>query len=122
MFDYRVISVDKVVDGDTVDVTLDLGFYIYKRERIRVLGIDTSELTSRDPVLRERAIQGREFARKWFSADLSQYELRVQTIKDKSDKYGRILGDFRYVGYSPMELGSSYSEAILKSGLADPYS
>ena len=116
MYEYKVVSVDKVVDGDTVDVTLDLGFHIFKKERIRIFGVDANELTSKDPSLRDRAMLGKEFARKWFSQDLRKRQLTVKTYKDKSDKYGRMLGDFRFSG-EPL----SFSEAILEAGLAKVY-
>ena len=42
-YNFRVISIDKVLDGDTIDVTIDLGFDLYKKERVRVAGVDTPE-------------------------------------------------------------------------------
>ena len=46
-YNFRVISIDKVVDGDTIDVTIDLGFDLYKKERVRVAGVDTPEKRTR---------------------------------------------------------------------------
>ena len=42
-YNFRVVSVDRVLDGDTIDVTIDLGFDLYKKERVRVAGVDTPE-------------------------------------------------------------------------------
>ena len=53
-YNFRVIEVNKVVDGDTIDVTIDLGFGIYKKERVRIAGIDTPEKRTRD--LEEKAL------------------------------------------------------------------
>ena len=53
-YNFRVISIDKVVDGDTIDVTIDLGFDLYKKERVRIAGIDTPEKRTRD--LEEKAL------------------------------------------------------------------
>ena len=53
-YNFRVVSIDKVVDGDTIDVTIDLGFDLFKKERVRVAGIDTPEKRTRN--LEEKAL------------------------------------------------------------------
>ena len=53
-YNFRVVSVDKVLDGDTIDVTIDLGFDLYKKERVRIAGGDTPEKETRD--LEEKAL------------------------------------------------------------------
>ena len=53
-YNFRVISIDKVVDGDTIDVTIDLGFDLYKKERVRIAGVDTPEKRTRN--LEEKAL------------------------------------------------------------------
>ena len=52
-YNFRVVSIDRVVDGDTIDVTIDLGFDLYKKERVRIAGVDTEKRT-RD--LEEKAL------------------------------------------------------------------
>jgi hypothetical protein len=47
-YNFRVISIDRVLDGDTIDVTIDLGFDLYKKERVRVAGVDTPEKRTKD--------------------------------------------------------------------------
>ena len=47
-YNFRVIKIDKVLDGDTIDVTIDLGFDLYKKERVRIAGVDTPEKRTRD--------------------------------------------------------------------------
>ena len=47
-YNFRVTSIDKVLDGDTIDVTIDLGFDLYKKERVRVAGLDTPEKRTRN--------------------------------------------------------------------------
>ena len=47
-YNFRVVSIDRVLDGDTIDVTIDLGFDLYKKERVRVAGVDTPEKRTRD--------------------------------------------------------------------------
>jgi micrococcal nuclease len=110
MYHYKVLSVEKVVDGDTVDVVIDLGFSLYTKQRVRILGIDAPEIRTRDPKEKERGEASKEFAEAWFSDG----EFTVQTTKD--DKYGRILGDFRKVGEE-----MSYSESVLSEGFGVPY-
>lgn len=111
MYTYRVLKVERVVDGDTVDVVLDLGFGLSLKQRLRVIGIDTAELRSKDPDEREAALKAKEFAEQWL---LSNGQMIVTTYKD--DKYGRILGDFKRE-----HRAETFSEAILASGLALPY-
>jgi hypothetical protein len=47
-YNFRVIEINRVLDGDTIDVTIDLGFDLYKKERVRVAGVDTPEKRTRD--------------------------------------------------------------------------
>ena len=47
-YNFRVIKINRVVDGDTIDVTIDLGFDLHKKERVRVAGVDTPEKRTRD--------------------------------------------------------------------------
>ena len=47
-YNFRVTTIDKVLDGDTIDVTIDLGFDLYKKERVRIAGVDTPEKRTRD--------------------------------------------------------------------------
>ena len=105
MYHYKVISIERVVDGDTVDVILDLGFSLFTKQRVRILGINTPELRSKDLAEKERAFLAKQFAEEWFASG----EFTIRTTKD--DKYGRILGDFQKEGG-----GESYSEAVLREG------
>ena len=47
-YNFRVTEINRVVDGDTIDVTIDLGFDLYKKERVRIAGVDTPEKRTRD--------------------------------------------------------------------------
>ena len=90
MFEYPV-KVLRVVDGDTVDVDIDLGFGVWMRkQRIRMLGIDTPESRTRD---KEEKVYG--LAAKAFLKDaLKQGPVTLRTVKDGKGKFGRILGEF----------------------------
>lgn len=85
---FPVVSVRKVVDGDTLDLELDLGFSVHTIQRVRLIGIDTPEIASKDAGDRERAKAAREFVAAWCSR---QDQIRAETTKD--DKYGRMLAE-----------------------------
>lgn len=79
--------VEKVIDGDTIDATVDLGFRVYTKIRFRLNGIDTAEVTSADPDIRSKALRAKARV-----ADLILN--KDVTIKSsKADKYGRWLAD-----------------------------
>ena len=94
MFEYSC-NIVRVVDGDTVDVDIDLGFGVWmKNQRIRLYGIDTPESRTRD--LREK------FYGKYAASYLAERigdKCVLRTKKDKAGKYGRILGEF--IAYDP---------------------
>ena len=89
MYEYRVKKIVKVVDGDTIDIEIDLGFSLTKKERCRVAGIDTPECRTRN---KEEKQYGQ--AAKVYMTGLlkNAKELKVRTEKD--GKYGRMLGWF----------------------------
>ena len=92
MFEYSCTIV-KVVDGDTVDVDIDLGFGVWlKKQRIRLYGIDTPESRTRDLEEKKYGLIAKEFV----LAHLPLGSTRtLTTVKDKVGKYGRILGKFK---------------------------
>ena len=89
MYEYRVKSVERVIDGDTVDVILDLGFGLFKKERVRVAGVDTPEKRTRNDKEKMLGNDATAFAEAWFAAE---GDVIVKTEKD--GKYGRMLGWF----------------------------
>jgi micrococcal nuclease len=90
MYEYRVKKVVKVVDGDTIDVDIDLGFSISFFSRVRLAGIDTPE--SRTTNLKEKAL-GLEVKEKLKKELAAAKDVVIKTEKpDSSEKYGRILG------------------------------
>lgn len=90
MYEYRVKKVTKIVDGDTIDVDIDLGFNISFSQRVRLAGIDTPESRTTDKVEKALGLESKEFLKKAIeSASL----IIIKTEKpDSSEKYGRILG------------------------------
>ena len=90
MYEYPV-KVLRVVDGDTVDVDIDLGFGVWMRkQRIRMLGIDTPESRTRD---KEEKVYGLA-AKAFLKEALKQGPVTLRTVKDGKGKFGRILGEF----------------------------
>ena len=90
MYEYRVKKVNKIVDGDTIDVDIDLGFDISFSSRVRLAGIDTPE--SRTTDLKEKAL-GLEVKEKIKKELAAAKDVVIKTEKpDSSEKYGRILG------------------------------
>ena len=89
MFEYKCKLV-KVVDGDTVDVDIDLGFGVWlQKQRIRLYGIDTPESRTSDDVEKIYGLAAKERMQKWLDGG----SLKIVTHKDAKGKYGRILGE-----------------------------
>ena len=117
-YNFRVTKINSVVDGDTIDVTIDLGFDLYKKERVRVAGVDTPEKRTRN--LEEKAL-GID-ATAWLKQKLEETikgdeELLIRTeLKGGVGKYGRLLG-WLYVGDSDVSL----NEQMITEGYAHAY-
>jgi micrococcal nuclease len=87
MYEYAIKEVVKVVDGDTIDVLIDLGFDLTKKERIRLAGIDTPESRTRNLEEKKMGLEAKEYLQNKLD---NCKNLRVKTEKD--GKYGRMLG------------------------------
>ena len=117
-YNFRCLKINRVVDGDTIDVTIDLGFDLYKKERVRVAGVDTPEKRTRD--LEEKAL-GID-ATNWLKAKLTETikgdeELLIRTeLKGGVGKYGRLLG-WLYIGDAAISL----NEQMIEEGYAWAY-
>ena len=89
MYEYSIKEVVKVVDGDTIDIVIDLGFNLSKKERVRLAGIDSPESRTKDLEEKELGLESKEFLKRRLE-DGKSSGLRVKTEKD--GKYGRMLG------------------------------
>ena len=90
MYEYKC-KVTRVVDGDTVDIDIDLGFGVWlHKERVRIYGIDTPESRTRDKVEKRFGLLAKEFVKQFVKG--SSVILRTQKY-DAKGKFGRILGD-----------------------------
>lgn len=90
MFEYYVKKVSKVVDGDTIDVDIDLGFDISFSSRVRLAGIDTPESRTSDKMEKTLGLESKEYLKK--AIDASKVVVIKTEKMDSSEKYGRILG------------------------------
>jgi micrococcal nuclease len=114
MYEYRVRKVHKIVDGDTIDVDIDLGFNISYFQRVRLAGIDTPESRTRDLVEKQLGIEVKNRL-----ADLlaNAKTVVIRTEKpDSTEKYGRVLG-WLYVDGSEQ----SINHALIAGGYAWEY-
>ena len=90
MYEYFVEEVKNVVDGDTIDVVIDLGFDILFASRVRLAGIDTPESRTTDKAEKALGIEAKEYLKKQLK-DAKAVVIRTEKM-DSSEKYGRILG------------------------------
>ena len=117
-YNFRVTKINRVVDGDTIDVTIDLGFDLYKKERVRVAGVDTPEKRTRDKEEKALGID----ATNWLKSKLEEAikgddELTIRTeLKGGVGKYGRLLG-WLYIGDDDISL----NEMMITEGYAWAY-
>ncbi len=117
-YNFRVTEINRVLDGDTIDVTIDLGFELFKKERVRIAGVDTPEKRTRN--LEEKAL-GID-ATNWLKEKLEgalegEDNLVIRTeLVGGVGKYGRLLG-WLYLGDSE----SSLNEQMITEGYAHAY-
>jgi len=111
MYEYYVRKVEGVVDGDTIDVLIDLGFDILFQSRVRLAGIDTPESRTKD--LKEKALglESKEYLKKALK-DAKSVIIKTEKM-DSSEKYGRILGwvyvDGNTVSLNDMMINDGYA-------------
>jgi len=118
-YNFRVTEINRVLDGDTIDVTIDLGFDLFKKERVRIAGVDTPEKRTRD--LEEKAL-GID-ATNWLKQKLEDTiagdgdELSIRTeLVGGMGKYGRLLG-WLYINEDTISL----NEQMITEGYAWEY-
>ena len=112
-YNFRVTEIVKVLDGDTIDVLIDLGFDLFKKEPVRIAGVDTPEKRTRD--LEEKA---KGLAAKAYVKDLLENsdEGKFSIISHGRGKYGRVLGEIFVKGHE-----QSVNELLKEEGHAYEY-
>ncbi len=111
MFTYNA-KLLKVVDGDTVDLRVDLGFNVFTEQRFRLKGINCPELHSKDAEEKKRGAAARDYLTSLISGE---GQLVVTTFLDKQEKYGRFLAELSNAS------GEDVNEEMVKAGHAVPY-
>ena len=112
LFHYKA-TVDRVIDGDTIDVTLDLGFDISYRGRVRFQGINAPESRTRDPVEKQAGLAAKRYVEDWINGH--EQRVIIQTSLDDRGKFGRILG--RILN----DEGECLNDEMVSLGHATPY-
>ena len=138
MYEYKFKAV-RVIDGDTVDGVIDLGFGVLLKERVRLVGINAPEIRLQksitDPEERQKekelGLKAKARLKEILKEGQKQPEgLYIQTFLDKKGKYGRVLGDIKYVyardlfnmkpGHKPWAGWKSVNTQLVTEGLATP--
>jgi micrococcal nuclease len=112
LYHYRA-KVLRVVDGDTVDVMLELGFNVSLKERVRLYGINAPESRTRDKSEKVKGLAAKDFVVEWTEDHAD--DIVIVTRIDKRGKYGRVLGTIM------TESGENLNELMIKEGHAVEY-
>lgn len=139
MYEYKFKPL-RVIDGDTVDGMIDLGFNVSLKERVRLYGINAPETRLQRSIKdvkerraeKERGLKAKARLKELLTEAEKQPEgLCIETFLDKKGKYGRILGDIKYVyardlhnnqpGEKPWVGWKSLGAQLLQEGLVKPY-
>ena len=120
MYQYKAKLI-RVVDGDTVDAMIDCGFSTFKKERIRLYGIDTPECRTRDKEEKARGLAAKARLEELIAE--GNNEFIIETSIDKKGKYGRLLGVlYKYPeDASPFSAVGSYNDKLIAEGHAKKY-
>ena len=112
MYEYKA-TVKRLIDGDSIILDIDLGFYMFMNEtKIRLYGLDTPEMTSEDPLLRLQAV----LATRYLFDNLQVGEkVTIKTVLDKREKYGRLLATII------TKEGLNINEGLIQNKLAVSY-
>lgn len=113
LFTYKA-HIEDVVDGDTLDLSVDLGFGVFYKMRVRLYGVNTPETRTTDDIEKAAGLAAKEFTKTWAK---NNPEIFVKTIKDKKEKFGRILAEI-----FPDSTGAdSLNKQLISNNLAKEY-
>ena len=123
MFKYRVSAIEKIIDGDTIDVVIDLGFSVCTKQRVRLMGIDTPESRTSDKVEKKYGLLSKQKLKEWCmkavasEKDDIEMELRCPEA-DSREKFGRVLAE---VWISEGGEWTNVNQWLCDNGYAVPY-
>ena len=112
---YYIAEVVSVYDGDTITCNVDLGFKTFKRVKVRLTGIDTPEIRTRDLEEKKRGFASRD----WLSSQILGKNILLHT-KEKG-KFGRWLGTIWSLEEEEINEQNSYNQKLISEGHANPY-
>ncbi len=111
-------TLNKVIDGDTIELMVDLGFNVHHKIRVRLYGVNTPESRTKDLAEKAMGLKAKQFTQEWLT---NHKWVFVNTIPDKNDKYGRVLARI----YSSDKIADPTTAClnidIIESGLAREY-
>ena len=111
MYQYKIKKINRIIDGDTIDLDIDLGFGLTLSQRVRLKGINAPETKTLNIEEKSKGLEAKE----WLKKELSREgEWIIETTKE--DKYGRILGTLYLVGDSV-----TVNERMLNEGIVVPF-
>jgi micrococcal nuclease len=111
-------TLNKVIDGDTIELMVDLGFNVHHKIRVRLYGVNTPESRTKDLAEKAMGLKAKQFTQEWLT---NHKWVFVNTIPDKNDKYGRVLARI----FSSDDISNPTTAClnidIIESGLAREY-
>lgn len=110
MYEYKIKEVIRIIDGDTIEILIDIGFNIFHKEKVRLNRIDTPEIHSKNEFEKKLGKEAIDYLQAWIE---KQNSLSIRTSKD--DKYGRILGEI----YG--DSSKSINDLLIENGYAWEY-
>lgn len=113
LYNYKA-EVVKIIDGDTLDVNVDLGFDIWHSIRIRLYGLDAPETRTTDVEEKSSGLKTKEFIKNWL--DKNGYSIFIKTYRGKAEKYGRVLAEVY-----DSTCAEHLNDLLILEGLAKPY-
>ena len=115
MYTYFVKRLIKIVDGDTIDIEIDLGFDLTKKERVRLGGIDTPEKRTKNLEEKAMGLEATEYL-----TTLLEGAVKLIVTTEKDGKFGRMIGTL-YMSLECVERGSSINQMMIDDGYAWAY-
>lgn len=110
---YYNAEVKKIIDGDTFDIVIDLGFDTLRKGRVRLYGVNTPESRTTNLEEKQKGLAAKEFTDQWLAK--TGHKVKIETILDKNEKYGRVLAKVWNAE------GQCLNTDIVASGLAREY-
>lgn len=121
MYEYKIKEIDRIVDGDTVDATIDLGFDVLYKTRVRLYGINTPETRTKDLEEKERGLAAKQRLNEIISKAVHMGHHLILKSEEK-DKYGRYLGTIIIEDCRPdHDTRTDVNQMLVEEGHATPY-